>query len=211
MVVQSKSDTLVRHGQTNHNSSRVESKLTVLSNFLTMQSAPSIGVSRNPIFLPRASSNLDLMESAFLNGSGMPHYNVAMGLGATSRVKDGQCSARHFNTGVCWGEFDAEHTRFVNAGDHDVSAVLEENRIRAAGDFSVQAPTSARTTNQMSLFAQSSHGMATSAPTGDTADGIVRSYGTYSNCPNCTLSGAAVYQCNLSNQKSVWPNNPSSC
>lgn len=154
----------------------------------------------NPIFLPLQNSNLDKMESAFLGQNGLPQFHVALGLGNASRVS-GQCVDRHLtHSGVCWGSFDGEHTRYVDNKDHPTSCALEENRIVASAVG--YAPGG---TNQMGTY---SSGGSMTAP-----QCTARSYGTYSNCPNCSLSGATVYdcQCSLSNSKAIWSTNPSNC
>jgi hypothetical protein len=160
----------------------------------------------NPIFLARESSNLDKMESAFLSGDGLPHYGVALGLGAASRVRDGVCMDRHFNTGYCWGEFEGEHTRFLNAGDHNTSCALSENEL--LGSVAMKAATTDGVNgNYLSTYAS----MGT--PQAGSAQGTCsqRSYGLYNSCPNCSLSGASVYQCNLSNENAIWATNPTTC
>ena len=154
----------------------------------------------NPIYLPLQSSNLDKVESAFLGQNGYPQFHAAVALGSTSRVDGGQCIDRHFNTGVCWGSFSGENTRFVANKDHNTSCALEENRL-----WNSAVSASSGTTNTMRTF-ESGVGSASPACT-------ARSYGTYSNCPNCSLSGASVYgcQCSLSNPATIWSTNPSNC
>ena len=157
----------------------------------------------NPIYLPLRSSNLDKVESAFLTQDGLPHYQATVALGNTSRVSDGQCMDRHFNTGACWGTFSGENTRFVANKDHDTACALEENRLWASAVGSTLG--GADTTNTMLTYASSPAGSGLQmglAGNGCTA----RSYGSYSNCPNCSLSGSAIYNCGcqLSNPKAIW-------
>lgn len=153
----------------------------------------------NPILLPRASSNLDRVESAFLTSEGLPQFHAAVALGSTSRVS-GPCIDRHFNTGVCWGTFNGENTRFVANKDFDTACALEENQlfVSATGSLSGLAGT-----NRLNTYS--------SAPQARGPGCTARSYGSYSNCPNCSLSGATVYdcQCNLSNPETIWSTNPS--
>jgi hypothetical protein len=151
----------------------------------------------NPILLPLKSSNLDKVESAFLSQDGMPQFHAAVALGSTSRV-NGPCIDRHFNTGVCWGTFSGENTRFVANKDHDTACALEENRV-----WNSSVNLSPNTTNVM-------HTLATGGPQAAPAC-TARSYGTYSNCVNCSLSGASIYdcQCSTSNPNTIWSTNPS--
>lgn len=162
--------------------------------------------SANPIFLARESSNLDKMESAFLSSDGLPHFGVALGLGAASRVKDGVCMERHFDTGLCWGSFEGEHTRFVSVSDKNTSCALSENEL--LGSVAMKAATTdGVNSNYMSTYASMGTPQAGSAQGCSTN----RSYGLYSNAPNASLSGAAVYQCNLSNDNAIWATNPTTC
>jgi len=168
---------------------------------VAVQSYNSFG--GNPIYLPLQSSNLDKVESAFLNENGLPHFNVALGLGASSRVKDGQCVDRHFSTGICWGGFEGEDTRFVNNHDHNTSCALEANWLQGSVTMALGPNQGAVPTNYMSTYS--------SAPPSQTNGCPSRSYGVYSSCVNCSLSGAAVYQCGLSNDKATWATNPAKC
>lgn len=153
----------------------------------------------NPIYLPLASSNLDRVESAFLDQQGLPHFHAAVALGNSSRVAGGQCIERHQSTGACWGTFEGENTRFVANKDHNTSCALEENRVQAS--MAGQLPGAA-TTNRMASLVTQSEGMQVAPAC------TARSYGTYSNCPNCPLSGSAVYSCGLSDPRTIWPTNP---
>lgn len=159
--------------------------------------------------LPLQSSNLGLVESAFVNPGGS-RFGVSVGLGAVTRVRDGKCMQRHHGTGACWGTFDGEHTRFVDNRDHAVGCYVSENHVTAirAGDI-------ANPTNQATQFAGTNVPAAasltqpswSSPPTVGDAYGSVsgmgalcagaqagtrspcQSYGIYSNCPNCSLTG----------------------
>jgi len=159
----------------------------------------------NPLYLPLRSSNLDKVESAFLGQDGLPQFHAAIALGAPSRTT-GQCIERHFSSGSCWGTFDGENTRFVANKDHPTSCALEENRIVAS-----QVTASPNTGNVMKTY------QSGPAATGPAC--TARSYGLYGNCPNCTLSGASIYdcgctsggQCKTSNPNTIWATNPSNC
>ena len=160
----------------------------------------------NPLFLARESSNLDKMESAFLSSDGLPHFGVALGLGAASRVKDGVCMERHMSTGLCWGAFEGDHTRFVSVGDKNVSCAASENELLGSVLMHAATPDGVNS-NYMSTYASQGSPQAGAAQTCSTQ----RSYGLYSSFPNSSLSGAAVYQCNLSNDNAIWATNPTTC
>jgi len=159
----------------------------------------------NPIFLARPFSQLDKVESASIGPDGLPRYNVDIGLGATSRVKDGYCYDRHFSTGYCWGQFEGDNTRFVSNGDFNTSCALEENWLQGSQSMALTATTGPQGTlgNNMSLYRGG--GMEAQPPCAS------RSFGLYSSCPNCTLSGASVLQCNTSNPTALWVNSKQTC
>ena len=149
----------------------------------------NIIVNKNPLYLPRESSNLDLVESAFLGKGGVPKYHVAVGLGAPSRSS--QCVARHFNSALCWGTFDGEATRFVNAKDLDTTCALETNRI-----CSSQVGRSDCASNTLETYHA---GPPAKAPCCN-----ARSYGSYASCPNCGVTGG-LYACQRgSDDSSYW-------
>lgn len=135
-------------------------------------------------FIPLQSSRLGLVEAPFLN-PGKSQYEVAVGLGASSR---GQCLQRNFNTGLCWGTFEAEDTKFVNNRDHDISAMLEENIINGMA--------SGIAANSQNNLAQLSGQQKNSFLMGYTGEPYVaykgtlncKSYGNYNSCPNCSLT-----------------------
>jgi hypothetical protein len=161
-----------------------------------LQAAANLDFAGNPLFLPLQSSSLDKIESAFLNSQGLPQYNVALGFGATSRLSGGQCMERHLTTGQCWGEFHQDNTRFVSRSDHNTSCALEENHLLGSMT-SAGVPGNAVVTNQMNLFSSGQN-----APEAQCSSQA--SYSSYGSCTNCSLSGAAVYQCNMTTPLSAW-------
>lgn len=158
----------------------------------------------NPIYLARPSSKLDKIESAYLQADGLPHYGVDIGLGATSRVKDGYCFDRHFN-GMCWGGYEGENTKFVNAGDFNTACPLEENWLAGSQSMTLTAQPGPQATlgNHMSLY----RGGDVDAP----KQCASRSYGLYGAAPNSCLSGATLLQCNTSDPTALWVNSKQTC
>lgn len=154
--------------------------------------------------LPLTKSNLGLVESAFLQPDGS-RYGVAVGLGASSRLASGKCMARHFN-GACWGTFSGADSRYVDTHDHDISCVLDENYVTH-----MKSGNAANASNSMVQYvpvdpaSQRSNGPwlpQGPSPLPDIYNNSMRrssrpcaSYGSYDNCPNCSLSGAAAYDC----------------
>jgi hypothetical protein len=159
-------------------------------------------LSGNPVYLPRKSSNLGLVESAFLNSDGLPHFSSVVAIGAASRAS-GPIYDRPFNGGVVWSSFSGDATEFVNNADFPTSCALEENWIT---DSAVMFGPKNMAQNAMSLFRDE-----TQQGVGGSQEGPCsgfRSYGSYSNAPNFPLSGAAAYacSCNLTNPNQVWAN-----
>jgi len=80
------------------------------------------------LFMPRAESNLNRVESAFLNAQGQPHYEARVALGAISKANS--CMDVRNGTGQCWGDFSGVNTAFVNTQDFSTSCAGTELEIQ---------------------------------------------------------------------------------
>lgn len=95
-------------------------------------------------FLPLTYSNLTPVESAFASPQGCARNGVSVGLGAVSRVANGKCMERMVtNSGMCWGEFNGDDTKFVNRYDYDISGMMGSNRVTSVA--SAHAPSYSNT------------------------------------------------------------------
>lgn len=167
--------------------------------------------------IPLAHSKLAPIESAYLV-AGRPNYGVGVGLGAATRLT-GKCMHRHVSNGSCWGSYEGmDASRYVDERDHDISSITEENYVtglrrgnigQATNDLSqyasIQDPASQRNNGPWAPNGVNSSleppnirlGFGSVYQQTNLADANslrpCNSYGTYSNCPNCSLSGYGTY------------------
>lgn len=129
------------------------------------------------LFMPRAESNLNRVESCFLDTQGQPHYQARVALGAISKANS--CMDVRNGTGQCWGDFSGTKTAFVNTQDFSTSSASTELELTRT-QVGVGQP--GNTLSGFQAVQPSQFGASFQS-----SPGPQRSYGTYSS--HCVNAG----------------------